>query len=197
MGQRDPLTEMNKHMTEPEIWKDIPGYDGYQASSLGRIRSVDRYVDVFRHGKTHKRFSRGKELSPSMDRHGYLRYNISGKNVFIHRLVCVAFHGEPKSDLEHAAHLDGCRTNNRPNNLEWKTPAENAQDTIKHGRLRYGEQHHNSKLTPNDVREIREIHASGTASKCQIGRYFGVSQWTVSAIISGKTWRHVAHEETL
>lgn len=42
-------------MADTEIWKDIEGYNGYMVSNQGRIKSVDRDVDVFRHGKTHKR----------------------------------------------------------------------------------------------------------------------------------------------
>jgi DNA-binding XRE family transcriptional regulator len=185
---------------QDEIWKDIPGYDGYQASSLGRIRSVDKIISAYRiidasnKKYAYKKTLKGKILSPSVDRHGYFRYNISGQNVFVHRLVCLAFHGEPQSDGMHTAHLDGSRTNNVPGNLAWKTPAENAQDAIRHGRLKSGTDNSNAKLTPDSVLYIRAMYESGAASQGKLAKLFGVSQQTIGSIVNGKTWRHVRNE---
>lgn len=50
----------------------------------------------------------------------------------IHVLVALAFHG-PRPDGMEVRHLDGVRTNNRPENLSWGTHAENMQDAIAHG----------------------------------------------------------------
>ncbi|MBS7226441.1 MAG: HNH endonuclease, partial [Clostridiaceae bacterium] len=50
-----------------ETWKDIPGYEGkYQASDMGRIRSLDQKVRGVCHftGKEFYRNVKGQVLSP-------------------------------------------------------------------------------------------------------------------------------------
>jgi len=108
-----------------EIWKDIPGYEGlYQVSPLGRIRSLDRWVDNgFR-----KMFLKGKILDPCKNSRGYLRVFMYKNGVkdcqFIHRIVAGAFipnpHGNPQVN-----HINEIKTDNRVTNLDWVTPAEN------------------------------------------------------------------------
>jgi hypothetical protein len=51
----------------------------------------------------------------------------------VHRLMCEAFHGPPPSDDAVVRHLNGIRTDNRPENLRWGTPAENTADMLRHG----------------------------------------------------------------
>lgn len=62
---------------EKEIWKDIPGYEGlYQPSNYGRIRSLDREV---RHNYGGIAVKKGKILTPSLQRNGYLTYTLTKK----------------------------------------------------------------------------------------------------------------------
>ena len=52
---------------EEEIWKDIPGYEGkYQASTLGKIKSLDRMVKYENHrtGSAYCRPMKGRILKP-------------------------------------------------------------------------------------------------------------------------------------
>lgn len=75
-------------------------------------------------------------LKPVKMRNGYTTVCVTykGKRAmhYIHRLVAEAFLTE---DLErpHANHLDGCKTNNRLDNLEWCTPSENLRHAIATG----------------------------------------------------------------
>ena len=58
------------------------------------------------------------------------------KSVAVHRLVALAFHGEPEPG-QLVRHLDGDQTNNVPSNLAWGTMAENQLDSVRHGTHRW------------------------------------------------------------
>lgn len=116
-----------------EVWKDIPGIDGYQASDLGRIRSV-RHLVLCANGQ--RQFHGGNDLRPYPDSKGYLYVKISqhGKrrNRFVHQLVLSAFRGQIPDGME-GCHNDGCPSNNRLDNLRWDTRSENHRDKRIHG----------------------------------------------------------------
>jgi len=105
-----------------EAWEDIPEWEGlYQASSFGRIRSVDRLDN-----RGYKR--KGVTLSPKMNRGGYLQVVLfnagTRKMITVHRLVALAFvNGNFKDAVIN--HIDEDKTNNEPSNLEFCTVAHN------------------------------------------------------------------------
>lgn len=103
-------------MNSEEIWKDIIGYEGlYQVSSLGRVRSLDRY-------DSRNCFWEGRILKLYTRKGGYLfvqlHLNGKGKNYLVHRLVAIAFIPNP-DNLPEVNHLDEDKTNNRVENLEF------------------------------------------------------------------------------
>lgn len=75
-----------------ETWKDIPGYEGkYQASTLGKIRSVCRTITRI-DGK--EIYIKGKILSSNIQS-GYPHVNLgTGKTVKVHSLIALTFFGE-------------------------------------------------------------------------------------------------------
>ena len=115
-------------MANKEIWKPIPGYEGfYEVSSLGRIRGVDRVI-VRKSGKKYP--VKGAILSPSKRKQGgYLTIGLrrggSQKTHKIHRLVMLAFVGEPPEGKYEVDHKDGDTENNRLSNLEYVSKKEN------------------------------------------------------------------------
>jgi len=117
-----------------ETWKDIPGYEGsYQISNTGRVRSLDRRINMD-YGAT--RLHKGSVLTPQSQRSGhmYVSLKVDGikKHMRIHRLVLLAFVGKPKKD-EECLHLDGNPRNNNLVNLKWGTRKENMQQSVAHG----------------------------------------------------------------
>jgi hypothetical protein len=119
---------------EGEIWKDIPGYEGlYQASNLGRVKSLDNKV-LCRGGAY--RIKRGKILSPYIHSDNYCFLTlydnkIQSKRFSIHQLVAIAFlNHKPNGFKLVINHKDFDRTNNNVNNLEIVTQRQNTN--LKH-----------------------------------------------------------------
>lgn len=172
-----------------ETWKDVPGYGGfYEASSLGRIRAKERLVEkATRHGGMMIQRYQARILNPSVEK-GYLRVHLGfdGKKIkaWVHSLVLRAFVGEPAED-QITRHLNGVRTDNRPENLAWGTHLENMADRKAHGKYAEADRHVMAKLTREDVRLIRESKQSGA----DLARLLCVSQSQISSIRKGKSWR--------
>lgn len=111
-------------MPEQEIWKDIPGYERYAVSNMGRVRSNIS----------------GKILSQRRAGNGYLRVNLRKGNIkyekptvmHVHRLVAESFLSSIKGKTC-VNHIDGNKTNNHVDNLEWVTSKENTAHAIRNG----------------------------------------------------------------
>jgi len=80
-----------------------------------------------------------------------------------------------------------------PNHLFLGTRAENTLDMYAKGRNRQinGEKCHKAKLTESDIPEIRRLHSEGM-SQTALAKQYGVSQHSISSIVRGKSWKHVA-----
>jgi len=183
-----------------EFWRDIPGYAGYyQASSLGRVKSLDR-VTTSKKGTT--RTFKGQFLKPvsTESSHGYLIVNLWRDGVkvtrTIHSLIAETFIG-PRPEGMEVLHGDGKKKNNKLYNLRYGTSSENKEDSVKHGTCNIasqtgpGERNPNSKLKEADVLDIRKRHADGEATKDIRASYPIVSGSLIKRIIRGELWEHL------
>ena len=74
-----------------------------------------------------------KYLSGSLDKDGYRRFRLNGLNVSFHRILMEVFNPvENMSELE-VNHINGIKTDNRVENLEWCTASENGLHAYKNG----------------------------------------------------------------
>ena len=120
-----------KKMINPEIWKDIKGYEGkYEISNFGRVKSHLK-IGTPTYYKT-----------PILSTPGYYTVCLSkdGKvsySVGIHRLVAEAFVENTDKTKTEVNHKDGDKLNNYYENLEWVTRKENNEHAIKSGLRKY------------------------------------------------------------
>lgn len=171
-------------------WKDVPGYEGkYQVSSDGKVMSMTREF-IRRNGRP-QRVDGG--LRVPVKSRGYDRVNLSANGrcvtIPVHKLVALAFIGPRPAGMQ-VAHWNGVKTDNRVENLRYATPKENGEDAKRLGEksnMPRGLNHHNAKLSPEIVREIR----GSVGPQSKIASKFGITQSHVQRIRSGKVWTHV------
>lgn len=157
-----------------EEWRDVIGCEGwYQVSNTGLVRSIKR-VDWL------GRNQGGKVLNPGLNKQGYYRVEMRlgsrsvSRRELVHRLVAEAFIGKcpPKY---HVNHKNGKRHDNRLENLEIITAAEN----VRNGKR--------AKLSHDNVLEIREMLNSGDKQK-DIANKYKVDPSTISDIATKRHW---------
>ena len=180
-----------------EEWWDIPGYEGYyQASTQGRIKSVDRTVRS-RYG-TQK--CKGTMLTPAVGRN-YYRVTLvkeGSKKLFtVHRLVATTFLPNP-DNLPQVNHKDENKLNNCVDNLEWCTQQYN---------LAYGSGR--ERLTDKTRKAVMQINQFGNViaiyrSTQEAARITGFSQGHISMCCTGKAshhngylWRYIQPGQTV
>lgn len=181
-----------------EIWKDIENYEGiYQVSNIGRVKSLDRYVNCSPNGKA-KRFLKGIVLRQISDKDGYQIVNLKkhqeGLYSRVHRLVAQAF--IPNTDNKpQVNHIDGVKYNNIVTNIEWATLSENrrhAYDTgLQDGKSREGVKNNFSKLNELEVLEIRKMYKKGLTNYKEIASMFNVTSGCIQRIITRTNWKFI------
>jgi len=169
-----------------EVWRDVVGYEGvYQVSNFGRVKRI----------KPSNGAVSGKVLKPGVNKNGIknvnLCYESRPKSYTIHRLVALAFLGDPPTERHVVAHNDGNPSNNRLANLRWATPAENSFDQVKHGTQKGKHHGRKSTLTEEQVIAIRADHRPSSV----IGPEYGIHPGTVTQIRRRETYKYIPPRE--
>lgn len=183
------LLRDNSGMRTAERWRSIAGFEHYQISDLGRVRSARQFLKPY----------------PSRQKNGRIKCATvtfrSGKQSYlkkVHRLVLEAFVSPMPHGME-GCHADGDPLNNKLCNLRWDTRRSNVADSRRHGTFRLaaitdgtirGERHVKAKLRLIDVERIRDLRKNGVTYSA-IAKWMGVNQATVSGVVNRYSWAHI------
>lgn len=152
-------------------FKNIPCFEKYQCDKNGNIFSKKNKILL-----KHLVNENGYHCVNLYDRAGKLHY------MKVSRIVLLTFVGKPK-EKEHAAHLDGNKSNNTLKNLKWVSPQENMDHKQIHGTYYKGLNHPLCRLSKNEVIEIRKLFKRTSERKSnmkELAKKFGVSDRTIS-----------------
>ena len=182
-------------MTKEE-WRPIEGYEGfYEVSNLGQVRSLDRVVEDSRG----ERKLKGKLLKQLQKNAGYYGVGLwkegKIKQAKVHRLVAIAFLGQPPEGhvVCHGPKGSQC---NEITNLSWGTMKQNlGPDRVRDGTDNRGEKSSNAKLNSRQVRVIRRLIESKSMTQEEIGNIFGVTEATIRDIKTRRRWGHLESNE--
>jgi hypothetical protein len=157
---------------------DILGYEG--------LYSVSRDAKVYS-------WKSKKYLKPQIQNSGYmtvgLYLNKKCKVVPVHRIVAQTFLPNPYN-LKTVNHKDFNKTNNDVSNLEWMTHQENSLHSTNRGIIS-GENNGNSKLTKEQVIQIRGKYKFRKYTYGDLAKEYGILKTYVGRIINRKVWNHI------
>lgn len=178
-------------MVHSIIKKDLIGYEEtHYCTSDGKIYRKDftcfrvhKGTDTYQPLKGRELV--GKKLSPK----GYKRVSVKCKVHFVHSLIAKTFIPNPENKPQ-VNHINGIKTDNRVENLEWVTNQENRNHAMKNNLQARGESLKRSSLKEKDILEIRKLYKQGMLQK-DIACLFSSNQRNISKIVRNETWTHI------
>jgi hypothetical protein len=199
-GQMHPVESIIKNNykiccdKDLEYFKDVVGYEGsFLISNKGSLKSL-RYFS-----KGRNRYYGGGVLKGEIDQDGYIRYdlkrNYKSKHKFAHRLIMEAFCPNI-NNLPCVNHKNGVKIDNSLDNLEWISIKDNNNHAYRTGLNKYHpeffpheccEKHPKSKLTNDQVLEMRRLGADGISCK-DLSIRFNINKTTVWKILKRTAW---------
>ena len=167
---------------ETEIWKDIEGYEGlYQISDLGNVKSAYKH-----NGRSNI------ILKQYVDKDGYLKIILykdnKYKNFFVHRVVASAFIPN-KLNYPQINHINGIKTDNRVENLEWCNQSHNSKEAHRLGlQSTKREKNSQSKITTGEAIEIYYNGIAHSLTLSEIGAVYDITPSAVCHIMENRRW---------
>lgn len=132
---------------------------------------------------------------PKVNRYGYGQFLIHGHHHSAARFAYELTNGPLPKELL-ACHKCNNRACCNPSHIYAGTQKENIQDCKQAGHFhdlihKRGIEHHNAKLTEDDIRQIRDAYANGIATELQLAKRFNVTRANIYLIVRRKHWTHL------
>jgi len=183
-----------------ERWCPVPGFEKFlEASSLGNVRAIERQSFVRRAKRSYTATYKRRQYRPYVERNGYLVVspvmNKKRKKLLVHRLIAFTF-VEGHQEGYSVNHINNIKTDNRPENLEWITLAENTSKQWRDGLVNLkGENQPGHKLSAKQVIYIRRVLALGVPPHT-LAIIAGVSPTLIYLIRDHVRWSALPDSET-
>lgn len=163
-----------------EIWKPIIGFERYKISNYGRVMNT---IGTISHQGDNGKGYKNVTL--------YYGHDIR-KRIKVHRLVAIHFL-DNSNNLPMVNHIDGNKSNNNVENLEWCTASYNSKHSFKLGlQSTAGQNHPQTKLKNSDVYEIRALSLKWTGFKIDlIADMYQMSASGARKIKNRSSWGHI------
>lgn len=125
------------------------------------------------------------EWQPRKHPQGYGLFKVGGRDHLAHRWIFQHQHGYLPEVVRHSCDNPPCV---EIRHLLGGTQADNVQDMTSRNRQSRGESSGLSKLSAQQVADIRAEHAKGNATQKVLAEAYGVSRGQVSRIVNNKRW---------
>ena len=122
--------------------------------------------------------------------YGYGQFRSDGTVTVAHRLSWRAFRGSIPSDMC-VLHKCDNRPCVNPHHLFLGTGSDNSADMVSKDRQARGERNHRSRLTEEQVVQIRREYATGRFTQAALARKYVVGPTAICRVVSGKRWKHL------